>query len=108
MSAMERLDRRIADAPAREAAELTLVRQELMRQNDVRDDNAHRRTLEKRNFYARVGLSCAALGAGVGLVVAGFGLPAFVCLGAGLYTIAPEFITKVTNRVVGGTEHEQR
>lgn len=100
-SPLQTLDRRIALAPPQEAAQLTMIRQELTRQQDSSADRAHVRRLEGLNFYAKVALSFTAFGTGVGLVATGFALPGFVCLGAALYTIAPDFINKVTDRVVG-------
>jgi hypothetical protein len=100
-SPMQTLDRRIALAPPQEAAQLTMIRQELTRQQESSADRAHVRHLEGLNFYAKVALSFTAFGTGVGLVATGFAMPGFVCLGAALYTIAPDFINKVTDRIVG-------
>jgi hypothetical protein len=96
------LDRRIATEPVHIGRELLYVRQELSKQKETSRDREHVRSLERKNFNAKVALSFAALAAGVGLAAAGFGLPGFVCLGAGLYTIAPSFIDRVTERVFGG------
>lgn len=100
-TAVSRLDERIVEASPREMLELLYVRDQLIRQNEAQADRNHVRTLEKKNFYAKVGLSFCAFAGGVGLVATGFGLPGFVCIGAGLYAIAPSFIDRVTDRVIG-------
>jgi hypothetical protein len=95
------LDLRIAGSPTSEGEKLVYIRQELVRQQEVVAGRAHVRRLEVHNFYAKVGLSVTAFASGIGLVVAGFGLPGFVCLGAGLYAIAPNFIDRVTDKILG-------
>lgn len=95
------LDDRIAKAPPNEALALLIVRERLVTQTESQEDRKHVRSLERRNFYAKVALSFSAFAGGAGLVVGGFALPGFVCIGAGLYAIAPSFIDRVTDRVLG-------
>jgi hypothetical protein len=98
---ISRLDDRIAEATTREMLELLYVRDQLITQEEAQADRKHVRAFEGKNFYAKVGLSFCAFAGGVGLVATGFGLPGFVCIGAGLYAIAPSFIDRVTDRVIG-------
>jgi hypothetical protein len=95
------LDIRIIDAPPQEMPGLLYVRDQIIRQEETLANGSHVRELEKKNFYAKVALSFCAFAGGLGLVVTGFGLPGFVCLGAGLYAIAPNFIDRVTGQVIG-------
>lgn len=100
-SPLEQLDRRIAQAGADEAIELLLVRKKLVEQVEEQEDRKHTRAFQGRNFYAKVALSFGALGVGTALVFGGFAMPGFVCIGAGLYAIAPSFIDRVTDHVLG-------
>src|SRR5207253_2868035 len=101
LDSLAQLDDRIAKASPNEALALLIVRERLVTQSESQEDRKHIRSLEKKNFYAKVALSFAALAGGAGLVVGGFALPGFVCIGAGLYAIAPSFIDRVTDRVLG-------
>lgn len=98
---LELLDGRIANAPPNIAMALLTVREGLVAQTELREDRKHVRSLERMNFYAKVALSFSAFAGGAGLVVGGFALPGFVCIGAGLYAIAPSYIDRVTDRVLG-------
>ena len=98
---LQQLDERIARALPNEALALLIVRERLVTQSESQEDRKHVRSLERNNFYAKVALSFTAFAGGAGLVVGGFALPGFVCIGAGLYAIAPSFIDRVTDRVLG-------
>lgn len=100
-SVIDRLDDRIVNAKISEMHELLYVRDQLIKQEEGQANRSHVRALEKGGFYAKVGLSFAAFAGGVGLVILEFGLPGFVCIGAGLYAIAPSFIDRVTGHVIG-------
>lgn len=102
VDALSQLDERIACSDPTDALKYSYVREHIVRQRDFADDRAHLRKMETRQLDVRVGLSVLAISTGVGLVVGGFGLPAYVCLGAGLYGLAPGFIDSVTNRIFGG------
>jgi hypothetical protein len=98
---IQQLDERIAKATPKEALALLIVRERLVTQTESQEDRKHVRSLERRNFYAKVALSFSAFAGGAGLVVGGFALPGFVCIGAGLYALAPSSIDRVTDRVLG-------
>ena len=98
---LQQLDDRIAKETPNEALALLIVRERLVTQTESQEDRKHVRSLERWNFYAKVALSFSAFAGGAGLVVGGFALPGFVCIGAGLYAIAPSFIDRVTDRVFG-------
>jgi hypothetical protein len=98
---LQQLDDRISRAGPNEALALLMVRERLVTQSESQEDRRHVRSLERKNFYAKVTLSFTAFAGGAGLVVSGFALPGFVCIGAGLYAIAPSFIDRVTDRVLG-------
>ena len=98
---LQQLDERIATSSPNEALALLLVRERHIAQTESQADRKHVRSLELWNFYAKVTLSFIAFVGGAGLVVGGFALPGFVCIGAGLYAIAPSFIDRVTDRVLG-------
>lgn len=100
-SPIEQLDNRIAKSSANEGLALLIVREGLVAQFEVQEDRKHVRALERRNFYAKIALSFTALAGGAGFVATGFALPGFVCIGAGLYALAPSFIDRVTDRVLG-------
>jgi hypothetical protein len=100
-TALGAIDAQIAVSSPRDAYLWIQARGEVVRQDEFVRDRAHLRTVEKVGVIARVGLSALAIGGGIGLAFAGFGLPAFVCLGAGLYGLAPNFIDAVTKRVLG-------
>lgn len=98
---LQQLDDRITKASPNEALALLIVRERLVAQSESQEDRKHVRSLERKNFYAKVALSFSAFAGGAGLVISGFALPGFVCIGAGLYAIAPSFIDRVTDRVLG-------
>ncbi len=98
---LQQLDDRITKASPNEALALLIVRERLVTQSESQEDRRHVRSLEQKKFYAKVALSFTAFAGGAGLVVGGFALPGFVCIGAGLYAIAPSFIDSVTDRVLG-------
>lgn len=98
---LQQLDDRISKADPDEALALLIVRERLVAQSESQEDRKHVRSLERKNFYAKVALSFTAFAGGVGMVAGGFALPGFVCIGAGLYAIAPSFIDRVTDRVLG-------
>ncbi len=98
---LQQIDDRISKADPNEALALLIVRERLVTQSESQEDRRHVRSLERMNFYAKVALSFAAFAGGAGLVAGGFALPGFVCIGAGLYAIAPSFIDRVTDRVLG-------
>lgn len=100
-TAIALLDERISKATTQEMLELVYIRDQIIQQDETRLHRTHVRMLEKRNFYAKVGLSFCSFAGGIGLVVAEFGLPGFLCLGAGLYAIAPNFIDRMTDSLKG-------
>ncbi|MET7244290.1 hypothetical protein ABZT49_13045 [Methylobacterium sp. EM32] len=100
-SALAAIDRHIAVASPKEALAWTQIRDTILLQDEAAKDRDHIRRVELLGIYAKLGLSGAAIGSGVALAFGGFGLPAFLCLGAGLYGLAPDFIKVVTNRIAG-------
>lgn len=102
MSALAAIDRRIAAASPKEALAWMKIRETILLQDESAKDRDHIRRVELLGIYAKLGLSGTAIGSGVALAFGGFGLPAFLCLGAGLYGLAPDFIKAVMNRVGSG------
>lgn len=99
---MALIDSRLAEANADEARAWLSVRAEIVRQEAYREDLKHLRAIEKWGMVAKFGLSVVAIAAGSGLAVAEAGLPAFLCLGAGLYGLAPNFVDQIVKRLGHG------
>jgi hypothetical protein len=93
------IDRHIAASTPDEAYAWVQLRGEIVHQEDDRLDVAHLRTMEKWGMIAKVGLSACAIATGAGMAIMGIGLPAFLCLGAGLYGLAPSFVDQVARRL---------
>jgi hypothetical protein len=103
-SAIERLGDRIADpqTPIRDAAALTRLRSELVKQDQDQLDRVYARRADSRQFWARLGFSLIAQGIGVSLIWMQFRLEGFVVLGIGLYWLAPRFVADVYGNLLGG------
>jgi hypothetical protein len=98
---LEVIDAHIASSSPRDTYLWIQARAEILRQYEFVSDRAHLRTIEQLALVSKVGLSAVAICGGIGLAFAGFGLPAFVCLGVGLYALAPNFINAIARRVLG-------
>lgn len=92
---LDAVDVRIASGLPSEAIQWLQVRREIVDQNEFVTDRAHLRTMQKVNAFATIGLSIIALVVGIILVLKGSQWPGYVCIGAGLYCIAPKLIEKV-------------
>ncbi len=97
-----RLDKKMADVPSNELQDYVEARKSLIEQDEYIKDREHIRKLEKFQIKSKIMLSSVAMLTGAGLVVAGFSLPGFLCLGAGLYWLAPNFVDSVTKRITFG------
>lgn len=86
------IDQRIAEATPPEALAWLQIRDELIRQNEKVRDRDHLRAMEKFGVGGKLALSGIAIVSGVALAFGDFGLPAFLCLGAGLFNLAPNFV----------------
>ena len=102
LNALSQVDRRIVEASAEEALKWLEVRGEILKQNESTRDREHIRRMEAWAISGKIALSAGAIASGVGLAFGGFGSPAFICLGAGLYGLAPEFINALLRRRKGG------
>lgn len=102
--ALRDLDERLSMSDPEGALQYLYIREGIVRQNEYMKDRAHLRQMERRELAMKVGMSAMAVATGTGLVVGGFGLPGFVCLGAGLYWLAPRFVDRVSKRVLGGRD----
>ena len=106
-SAIAVVDTKLVKADVREVLLLTRVRQELIRQEEHVKDRDHLRSMEALPVKSKVLLSAVAILTGTGLAVAGFSLPGFLALGAGLYWLAPSFIDQVAKRVTGAQINDE-
>lgn len=95
------IDQQISTGTPAEAAKWLAVRGQLLQQDEAFADHQHQRSMDRFGRIAQVALSFGALATGVGLVVSGFALPGFVCIGASLYPLAPRFIDRVTDSMFG-------
>ena len=98
LDAIERIDQRIAESTPSEALTWIQIRDEIGKQDEYLRDRQHLRLMEKWGVVGKLGLSVIAVASGVGLAFGGFGYPAFICLGAGLYNLAPDFIADLNKR----------
>ncbi len=102
ITAIEAIDQQILSASTNEIVILTQTRTALVQQQEYIKDREHLRKMESRELALKAGLSVTAIASGTGLVLAGFGLPGFVALGAGLYCLAPSFIDQISKRIIDG------
>jgi hypothetical protein len=102
-SALQAIDARIAGATVDEMYSLVLIREELLRQNNEREDLIHARNMEKLQLILTTVVSVVAIVAGVILVFGEFTFAGFFVLGAGLSMIAPDLVATVARRVFGGS-----
>ena len=97
------LSQRIADPQTspHEAVLFTLIRRELIEQDQAILDREHARAGEIRSFWARLAFSGAAVAAGGALIGSGLPLEGFVILGIGLHWLAPDFVKTIYDRILG-------
>jgi hypothetical protein len=96
--ALSLISQRLAESSPFEALQWLEVRREISKQDQNAEDRQHLRRMEKWGIGGKLALSGLAIISGVGLAFGGFGYPAFICMGAGLYNLAPEFISGITRR----------
>lgn len=97
---LQAIDNRIAHAPLEDLVELVRIREDLVNQNKEIEERAHARNIEKMQLIFKMVLSTIAVAGGVGLVLLEYTFPGFFVLGAGLYSIAPDFVTVITDKVL--------
>jgi L-2-hydroxyglutarate oxidase LhgO len=96
LTTVEVLDQRIAAAQSpQELAILVGARREVLRQDEEVAEGAHRRRTERLGQIANILTSIGAIGAGATLVLTGHPIEGRICLGAGLYFIAPELMKMI-------------
>jgi hypothetical protein len=95
------IDTQIAQSSPNDSYAWIQARREVILQDQFVADRAHLRRLETIGLVGKLGLSVLAIASGAGLAAEGFGLPGFLCLGAGLYGLAPNFVSAVAKRVLG-------
>lgn len=102
------IDRRLSAGTAVEAAQWTQVRNAVIEQDQYVLDRQHQRSGELLSLRGRLGMSGGAFLVGAGLVIGGITLPGIFCLGAALYTIAPDYVMMVAKnfRTTGGDNDE--
>ena len=87
------IERRIAQADdPHEIALWTQVRGEVLRQNDEVLDRRAARQLRAESARAELAKGFLAVSLGVYPIQSGYWIPGFLCLGAGLYSLAPDFV----------------
>lgn len=103
---LDRLSERIADSktPLPESLVLMQIRDEMIRQDEYRLDRAHIRRAETRQFWAKLAFSAGAAGTGIGLIATGFTLEGFVALGIGFHWLAPDFVSRIYDRIFSARE----
>jgi hypothetical protein len=104
--AVAAIDRQLARASLSKAEEWVRLRGEVIRQDNWGDDQRHIRRGQMIGLVAAIGLRFSALGVGVGLILADFLAPGLVALGASIYPLAPEFITRMTRTILGARGDE--
>jgi hypothetical protein len=92
---LAKVEERLATANTPEEIVLwTQIRGEIIRQDELRKDAEQKRTIETIEVVSQKGLTAAALGIGVGLIIIGIPEIGLLVLGAGLYKLAPDFVKK--------------
>ena len=83
----------------------TQVRGELLQQDQLAKDAERRRSSENFQEKCKVALAAGAVLLGAALAVAGFTAPGFFILGAGLFWVAPDYVTTYVKTF--GRSHEE-
>jgi hypothetical protein len=94
-------ERLLTSTDAREVVLWTGVRKEIIRQNESLEKPKHKRNLETVQIYFKMSFSLVAFVTGVILLIYGFTLLAPLIIGAGLFSIAPDFVMAYFNRSKG-------
>lgn len=103
--AVRNVDDRIGQASTpQELIFLAQVRGELLRQDDEHADRQHRRYISRVELWGKLGLSLAASGTGVGLVISGLLIPGMFSLGVGAFWLARPFVMAYFGKTGGGGE----
>jgi small-conductance mechanosensitive channel len=76
----------------------TQVRGEILRQQEEAAERKHSRDMEKTQLYGKLVFSLVAMLIGIGLIYAGFAFAGFFALGAGLFWLAPDFVSSFFNK----------
>lgn len=96
LSVQAAVEQRLAKAESPQDIVLwTGVRQEILRQNEDREDRRHRRQMRAIQLKYKMGFSVAAFLAGIVLISVGFPYPGLFISGAGLYGIAPDYVMRL-------------
>jgi hypothetical protein len=103
-ASVERIDDRLVKAAPEDVVLWTQVRGEVVKQEEYRSQQAHRRSIEKTELYAKVGLSIGASGVGVFLIGTAHLAPGMLALGAGLFWLARPFVMKFFSPPSGGAD----
>ena len=104
---LEQIDGKLAAGTPAEAAQWAQIRGAIIEQDQHVRDRQHRRDGEMLALKARIGMSAGAMAVGAGLVVGGLTLPGLFCLGAALYTIAPDYVMTLAKQFRGGGANDQ-
>lgn len=102
LSARKVFEHRLANAPVNELSELVKTKSawdKLMRDEERQKTDNRLRVLRAT---AKMGMPLVALGTGLLLTFTGFPWVGFVAIGAGLYSLAPTFLDKITDKLPGG------
>jgi len=107
-TARESVESRLAKADSpQEALQWVEVRGQLLQQNEKSKDEEQRRFLERVRVPYNLGLSTGSFVVSIIFVIKGFYQVGFFILGAGLYTIAPEYIKMFLTKEKGKKDEER-
>jgi hypothetical protein len=105
--AITSIERRLAQAEdRREIALWTQIRGEIIRQNE---DALDRRAARQRGLEivrAELAKGFLAVSVGVYLIQTGYWIPGFLCLGAGFYSLAPDYVKQFNPLYRKGEERD--
>jgi hypothetical protein len=87
------VERRLTQAnDLREIALWIQIRGEILRQNEEALDRRAARQRQVERARAEIAKGFLAVSLGVYLIQSGYWIPGFLCLGAGLYSLAPDYV----------------
>jgi hypothetical protein len=99
---LKQIDRKIGAGTPAEAAQWVQIKGAVIEQDQQIAERQHRRDGEMLALKARIGMSIGAMAVGTGLVIGHITLPGIFCLGAALYTIAPDYVMSVAKKFGSG------
>lgn len=106
VSVLRQIDNNIGAATPVEAAQWVQIKGAVIEQDQQIAERQHHRSGEMLALKARIGMSIGAMGIGAALVIGHVTFPGLFCLGAALYTIAPDYVMMMAKnfRPGGGDE----